>query len=71
MRFDHRSAWAAGAAAQAASGCQVTYSISSQWQGGFGANGSITNLGGAITSWKLSRRARRRATTCCPGASTC
>jgi len=40
--------------AQAAASCQVTYSVSSQWPGGFGANVSITNLGSPITSWQLS-----------------
>jgi hypothetical protein len=40
--------------AQAASGCQVSYTISSQWPGGFGANVNITNLGSPITSWSLS-----------------
>src|SRR5581483_2759431 len=40
--------------AQAAAGCQVSYTISSQWQGGFGANVTVTNLGSAITSWKLA-----------------
>ncbi|WP_084316999.1 non-reducing end alpha-L-arabinofuranosidase family hydrolase [Actinospica robiniae] len=45
---------AATPAAQAAAGCQVSYTISSQWGGGFGANLSITNLGGPITAWTLS-----------------
>jgi Glycosyl hydrolase family 62/Cellulose binding domain len=40
--------------AQAASGCQISYTISSQWTGGFGANVSITNLGSPIGSWSLS-----------------
>src|SRR6185437_4720188 len=68
MRLNHRSTWAVGTAAlaltgaglavassaQAAAGCQVTYTVSSQWQGGFGANVSITNLGSPITSWRLA-----------------
>jgi hypothetical protein len=29
----------------AAAGCQVTYSVSSQWSAGFGAHVSLTNLG--------------------------
>jgi len=41
-------------AAQAASGCRVTYTVSSQWQGGFGASVDITNLGDPVTSWKLT-----------------
>ncbi|HZU55253.1 MAG TPA: cellulose binding domain-containing protein, partial [Actinocrinis sp.] len=39
--------------AQAASGCQVSYTVTSQWTGGFGANVSITNLGSALSSWSL------------------
>ncbi|MBS2966613.1 cellulose binding domain-containing protein [Actinocrinis puniceicyclus] len=41
-------------AAQAASGCQVSYTVSSQWPGGFGANVNITNLGSAVSSWNLT-----------------
>jgi hypothetical protein len=41
-------------AAQAAAGCQVTYAVSSQWQGGFGAGVTVTNLGDPLTSWTLS-----------------
>src|SRR3954447_10917269 len=41
-------------AAQAATaGCQVTYAVSSQWSGGFGASVTITNLGDPITGWTL------------------
>jgi hypothetical protein len=39
--------------ASAASGCRVAYAVSSSWQGGFGANVTITNLGDPITSWSL------------------
>ncbi|MFL6117757.1 MAG: non-reducing end alpha-L-arabinofuranosidase family hydrolase [Catenulispora sp.] len=39
--------------AHAAVGCRVDYSITSQWQGGFGASVHITNLGSATTSWTL------------------
>jgi pectin methylesterase-like acyl-CoA thioesterase len=39
--------------ASAAAGCRVDYAIASQWQGGFGANVTITNLGDALTSWTL------------------
>jgi len=37
-------------AGAAAAGCAVNYAVSSQWQGGFGANVTITNLGDALTS---------------------
>jgi cellulose binding protein with CBM2 domain len=40
-------------ASAAAAGCRVSYKISSQWQGGFGANVAITNLGDPITAWTL------------------
>jgi glucuronoarabinoxylan endo-1,4-beta-xylanase len=40
--------------ASAAAGCSVNYAISSQWQGGFGANVTITNLGDPLTSWTLT-----------------
>ncbi len=40
--------------AQAASaGCQVSYTIASQWQGGFTGNVSVTNLGDPVTGWTL------------------
>ena len=38
----------------ASAGCSVNYAVSSQWQGGFGANVSITNLGDPLTSWTLT-----------------
>ncbi|BCJ47902.1 alpha-N-arabinofuranosidase [Actinoplanes ianthinogenes] len=38
----------------ATAGCSVGYTISSQWQGGFGANVSITNLGDPLSSWTLT-----------------
>lgn len=40
-------------AAQAATGCRVDYAISSQWQGGFGANVTVTNLGDPLSGWRL------------------
>jgi len=40
--------------AQAASGCQVSYTIGSQWTGGFSANVAITNLGSPISGWSLT-----------------
>ncbi|HEU5334020.1 MAG TPA: cellulose-binding domain-containing protein [Actinocrinis sp.] len=42
---------AAGNAATA--GCQVSYTVSSQWAGGFTANVALTNLGSPVTSWTL------------------
>nr|WP_225849414.1 family 43 glycosylhydrolase [Streptomyces sp. HPF1205] len=44
----------AATSAQAAAGCQVTYTVSSQWGGGFGANVAVTNLGDPVSSWKLT-----------------
>ena len=41
-------------AAHAATGCRVAYAVTSQWQGGFGASVDVTNLGDAVTSWKLT-----------------
>ncbi|MFE9181825.1 arabinofuranosidase catalytic domain-containing protein [Micromonospora haikouensis] len=41
-------------ATAAAAGCQVSYAVSSQWPGGFGANVTITNLGDPVTSWRLT-----------------
>lgn len=40
--------------ASAASGCSVNYTVSSQWQGGFGASITVTNYGATINGWKLS-----------------
>ncbi|GGN11691.1 endoglucanase [Actinoplanes campanulatus] len=39
--------------ASAAAGCKVDYTVTSQWQGGFGADVKITNLGDPITQWNL------------------
>lgn len=36
------------------SSCTVSYSISSQWGGGFGANIIVTNLGSPISGWTLT-----------------
>ncbi|MBB4749993.1 cellulose binding domain-containing protein [Actinoplanes lobatus] len=41
-------------AGAAAAGCAVKYTVSSQWQGGFGADVTITNLGDPLTSWTLT-----------------
>ncbi|MEU4236795.1 cellulose binding domain-containing protein [Actinoplanes sp. NPDC026619] len=40
--------------ADAAAGCTVKYTISNQWQGGFGAAVDVTNLGDAINGWSLA-----------------
>ncbi|BAL90325.1 putative GDSL-like lipase/acylhydrolase with Cellulose binding domain [Actinoplanes missouriensis 431] len=37
-----------------AAGCSVSYAVSSQWPGGFGAAVTVTNLGDPITSWALT-----------------
>jgi endoglucanase len=39
--------------AQAAAGCQVGYATTSQWQGGFTAGVTVTNLGGPVNGWRL------------------
>jgi len=46
-------ALAAAAPAQAAAGCRVAYTVTSQWPGGFGASVAVTNLGDPVTSWSL------------------
>jgi glucuronoarabinoxylan endo-1,4-beta-xylanase len=38
----------------ATAGCSVKYAVSSSWQGGFGADVSITNLGDPLSSWALT-----------------
>ncbi|SCG75834.1 non-reducing end alpha-L-arabinofuranosidase family hydrolase [Micromonospora coxensis] len=49
---------AAGAAAlpahAAVTGCAVNYAVSSQWQGGFGANVTVTNLGDPVDGWTVA-----------------
>ncbi len=44
---------AAPAPAVAAAGCRVAYTVTSQWQGGFGASVAVTNLGDPVTGWTL------------------
>jgi endo-1,4-beta-xylanase len=46
----------AGAASSSAAsaGCSVSYTVTSQWPGGFNANVAITNLGSPLTSWALT-----------------
>ncbi|RQX05332.1 cellulose-binding domain-containing protein, partial [Micromonospora inaquosa] len=41
-------------ASAAAVGCRVDYQITNQWQGGFGANVTITNLGDPVNGWALT-----------------
>lgn len=44
---------AVSTASAATTGCSATYSVTSQWQGGFQGSLSFTNLGDPLTSWKL------------------
>ncbi|WTD59148.1 cellulose binding domain-containing protein [Streptosporangium sp. NBC_01639] len=48
------AAGAATAATAQAAGCRVSYSVSSQWSGGFTGDVAVTNLGDPINGWKLS-----------------
>ncbi|MEU7845596.1 cellulose binding domain-containing protein [Micromonospora sp. NPDC049114] len=41
-------------ASAAAVGCRVDYQVSNQWQGGFGASVTITNLGEEVNGWALT-----------------
>ncbi|MFD4669141.1 cellulase family glycosylhydrolase [Lentzea sp. NPDC058450] len=43
-----------GAPAAAAPGCKVDYAVPSQWQGGFTANVTVTNLGDRVDGWRLT-----------------
>jgi endoglucanase len=45
--------WSATAAA-AAAGCQVRYTVGSQWSGGFTAEVAVTNLGDPVAGWRLA-----------------
>jgi hypothetical protein len=47
------AALAGATPASAATGCSVTYSVSSQWNTGFTTAITITNLGAPLTSWTL------------------
>ncbi|WP_083970834.1 cellulose binding domain-containing protein [Actinoplanes awajinensis] len=40
--------------AQAAGGCRITYTVQSQWTGGFVANVDVANLGAPLTSWQVA-----------------
>src|SRR5688500_12139750 len=67
MTRTHRLLLASGAAAAlvsgtvatlpasaATTGCSVSYTVQSQWPGGFTAAVAIENLGSAVTSWTLA-----------------
>ncbi|MDG4824016.1 cellulose binding domain-containing protein [Asanoa sp. WMMD1127] len=45
---------AAVGTATAAAGCRVDYTVPNQWQGGFGASVTVTNLGDPINGWTLT-----------------
>jgi hypothetical protein len=47
------AALAGAAPASAATGCSVAYSVTTQWDTGFGVAITITNLGSPLTSWTL------------------
>ena len=47
------SVGATSTASAATTGCSATYTVVSQWQGGFQGGVSFTNLGDPLTSWKL------------------
>ncbi|TDB81058.1 cellulose-binding domain-containing protein [Micromonospora sp. KC721] len=40
--------------AAAAAGCRVSYSVGSQWPGGFTGNVTVTNLGDPLSGWTLT-----------------
>ncbi|SFR05380.1 Aryl-phospho-beta-D-glucosidase BglC, GH1 family [Lentzea waywayandensis] len=42
------------APAAAAPGCKVDYAVPSQWQNGFTANVSVTNVGDRVDGWRLT-----------------
>lgn len=37
----------------ATTGCSATYSVASQWQGGFQGGITVMNLGDALSGWRL------------------
>ncbi|MFG1860132.1 cellulose binding domain-containing protein [Microbispora bryophytorum] len=45
---------AAHVASAATTGCEVGYTVTSQWPGGFGASVSVRNLGDPINGWRLT-----------------
>ena len=44
---------AVSTASAATTGCSATYTVVSQWQGGFQGGASFTNLGDPLSGWKL------------------
>ncbi len=42
------------AAQAAAAGCAVSYRVTNQWSGGFGADVTVTNLGDPLAGWTLT-----------------
>jgi lysophospholipase L1-like esterase len=44
----------AATSATGMAGCTVRYTVTNQWQGGFGADVTITNVGDAVTGWSLA-----------------
>ncbi|MER7696977.1 MULTISPECIES: glycoside hydrolase family 6 protein [unclassified Streptomyces] len=47
------TAAATGTAGAAAAGCTVDYKVQGQWNGGFGANVTVTNTGDPVNGWTL------------------
>ncbi|GGQ27880.1 family 43 glycosylhydrolase [Streptosporangium pseudovulgare] len=45
---------ATAGSSHAAAGCRVTYTVTNEWSGGFGANVTIDNLGDPVNGWKLT-----------------
>nr|BFE59374.1 hypothetical protein GCM10020063_039000 [Dactylosporangium thailandense] len=41
-------------ASAATTGCRVTYTVTNQWPGGFGASVDVTNLGDPVNGWRLT-----------------
>ncbi|MEU6408668.1 cellulose-binding domain-containing protein [Microbispora sp. NPDC046933] len=45
---------AARVASAATTGCEVGYTVTSEWPGGFGASVSVRNLGDPVNGWRLT-----------------
>ncbi len=45
---------AAHVASAATAGCEVGYTVTSEWPGGFGASVSVRNLGDPVNGWRLT-----------------
>jgi len=41
-------------ASAATAGCQVSYTVTNQWPGGFGTSVNVNNLGDPINGWRLT-----------------